>query len=231
MIVLRAMTEPRAPKSTRDAPPEPPVSYEEFLAWADEDVRAEWVDGEIHVMSPASDRHQEVVEFLLALGRLLVEHHGEGWVRSSVFQMKLDVRPRGREPDLMYVREENRDRVRETYLDGPADLVVEVVSSESGARDRGEKFYEYEAAGIPEYWLVDPQREELAVYRLQEGRSRDSSRDTSSRRSGRYRTAFEGHEGRAASAVLEGFWIEAEWLWQDELPPVLEVLRRWNLLA
>jgi Uma2 family endonuclease len=191
------------------------VSYEEFLAWADEDVRAEWIDGEIHVISPASDHHQDVSEFLLALMRLLVEHHGEGWVRSLVFQMKLDVRPSGREPDILYLREENRDCVTDTYVDGPADLVVEVVSSESGARDRGEKFYEYEAAGIPEYWLVDPEREELAVYRL---------------RKDRYRTAFEGHEGRAASEVLEGFWIEAEWLWQEELPAVLDVLRRWEVI-
>jgi Uma2 family endonuclease len=209
------MTETRAPDSPEQAVPEPPVSYEEFLDWADEDVRAEWVDGHIHVMSPASDQHQDVVEFLLALVRLLVEHHGEGWVRSSLFQMKTDVRPSGREPDLVYVREEHRDRITDTYLDGPADLVVEVISSESGTRDRGEKFYEYEEAGIPEYWLVDPEREELTVYRRKEGR---------------YRTAFEGHEGRAASAVLDGFWIEAEWLWQDDLPEILTVLERWELV-
>ena len=35
--------------------------------------------------------------------------------------------------------------------------------------DRGEKFYEYEEAGVPEYWPVDPQREGLVVYRLQDG--------------------------------------------------------------
>jgi len=210
------MTETRAPDSTRKVPPEPPVSYEEFLAWADEDVRAEWIDGEIHVMSPASDRHQDIAEFLLVLMRLLVEHRGEGWVRSSVFQMKLDVRPSGREPDILYVREENRNRVTETYVDGPADLVVEVVSSGSGARDRGEIFYEYEAAGIFEYWLVDPEREEMAVYRLKDDR---------------YRAAFEGHEGRAASEVLDGFWVEADWLWQEELPAVLDVLRRGNVIG
>ena len=221
------MTETRASQSTEPAVPEPPVSYEEFLEWADEDVRAEWIDGHIHVMSPASDQHQDVVEFLLALARLLVEHHGEGWVRSSLFQMKTDVRPSGREPDLMYVREEHRDRITDTYLDGPADLVVEVISSESGTRDRGEKFYEYEEAGIPEYWLVDPEREELAVYRLKEGRSPET---TSSEWSGRYRTAFEGHEGRAESAVLDGFRIEAEWLWQEDLPAILDVLDRWDLI-
>lgn len=221
------MTETRVPDSIETAVPEPPVSYEEFLDWADEDVRAEWIDGHIHVMSPASDRHQDVVEFLLALVRLLVEHQGEGWVRSSLFQMKTDVRPSGRKPDLMYVREEHRDRITDTYLDGSADLVVEVISSESGTRDRGEKFYEYEEAGIPEYWLVDPEREELTVYRRKEGRGPET---TSSDASRRYRTAFEGHEGRAESAVLDGFWIEAEWLWQEELPAILTVLDRWELI-
>ena len=207
------MTETRAPDSTEKAVPEPPVSYEEFLDWADEDVRAEWVDGHIHVMSPASDRHQDLARFLTSIFSVAAEAApDDAIVRPAPFQMKLD---RGREPDLLVVKGEHRDRMTDTYLDGPADLVVEVISSESGTRDRGEKFYEYEEAGIPEYWLVDPEREELTVYRRKEGR---------------YRTAFEGHEGRAESAVLDGFWIEAEWLWQDDLPKILTVLERWELV-
>jgi Uma2 family endonuclease len=207
------MAETHAP--TRKSVPELPVSYDEFLAWADEDTRAEWVDGDIVFMSPISDAHQNLVEFFLTLLRLHVEHHEKGWVRSSTFQMKLDVIPSGREPDIVYLREEHRDRMTGTYIDGPADMAVEVVSPESGPRDRGEKFYEYERAGVPEYWLVDPDREELVVYRLEEGQ---------------YRTAFGGWEGRVESVVVDGFWVEAEWLWREELPHVLDVLRRWGLL-
>jgi Uma2 family endonuclease len=207
------MAETHAP--TRKSVPELPVSYDEFLAWADEDTRAEWVDGDIVFMSPISDTHQDLVEFFLTLLRLHVEHHEKGWVRSSTFQMKLDVIPSGREPDIVYLREEHRDRMTGTYIDGPADMAVEVVSPESGPRDRGEKFYEYERAGVPEYWLVDPDREELVVYRLEEEQ---------------YRTAFGGREGRVESVVVDGFWVEAEWLWREELPHVLDVLRRWGLL-
>jgi Uma2 family endonuclease len=209
------MTEIRAPESPRKALPEGPVSYDEFLEWAGEDTRAEWVDGDIVFTSPISDAHQDIVEFFLTLLRLHVEHHRQGWVRSSTFQMKLDVIPSGREPDIVYLREEHRDRMTGTYIDGPADMAVEVVSPESGPRDRGENFYEYEAAGVPEYWLVDPDREELTVYRLEEDR---------------YRTAFEGREGRAESEVVDGFWIDTGWLWQEQLPPVLDVLRRWDIL-
>lgn len=185
------------------------------MDWADEDTNAEWVDGEIVFLSPISDAHQDIVEFFLALLRHLVEHRGEGWVRSSKFQMKLDVVPSGREPDVVYLSEENRDRMTGTYIDGPADFVLEVVSPESGPRDRGNKYYEYEKAGVPEYWLVDPEREVLTLSRLTNGQ---------------YRTVFEGRDGRVESSVIDGFWIKAEWLWDEERPTVLDVLQTWGII-
>lgn len=56
-----------------------------------------------------------------------------------------------------FVAEEHLDRLQEMHLEGPADLVVEIVSPESRLRDRGEKFAEYELAGVSEYWLLDPE--------------------------------------------------------------------------
>jgi len=43
------------------------MTYEEFLAWADEDTHAEWIDGEVIFLSPASNRHQDLAEFLISL--------------------------------------------------------------------------------------------------------------------------------------------------------------------
>lgn len=195
--------------------PLPPgrMTYEEFLAWADEDTLAEWVDGEVIVTSPASLQHQTVAGFLLQLVSLAVEAWQLGLVIPPPFQMKLQ--RSGREPDLIHLAREHLDRLRPTYLDGPADLVVEIVSPESVGCDRGEKFTEYEAAGIPEYWLVDPQRRWAEFYRL-EGE--------------RYHMAFQGAERRYDSAVLPGFWLRVEWLWQDPLPPVLDVLRQLGVI-
>ena len=132
----------------------PPISYEEFLARADEDTLAEWVQGEIHPYSPASRSHQELVRFLTALLSAYVEFHQLGVVLPAPFQMKLS--RSGREPDLLFVAQEHLHRLHPTHLEGPADLVVEIVSPGSDPRDRGEKFYEYQEAGIPEYWLLDP---------------------------------------------------------------------------
>ena len=57
-----ASVTPSAPQ--RPAPPLVPISFEEFLAWADEDTRAEWVAGEVVLMSPRSAEHQHLLGFL-----------------------------------------------------------------------------------------------------------------------------------------------------------------------
>jgi len=202
--LLAALLEPTQPR---------PMTYEEFLAWADEDTLAEWVDGEVVMTSPAGYKHQDIADFLVSVLRSFVETRQLGAVLSAPFQMRLE--RTGREPDLLFVASAHLDRLRETYLDGPADLVVEIVSPESIGRDRGEKFYEYEQAGIPEYWLIDPQRERAEFYQLDEH--------------GRYRLVWPDTEGVYRSKVLEGFWLRVDWLWQP--PRVLEVLRELHLIG
>jgi Uma2 family endonuclease len=204
----------RLRETMREVPHQPPqrMSYEEFLAWANEDTLAEWVDGEVVMYSPASKRHQNIADFLLKVMGTYVESHGLGMVISAPFQMKLE---RGREPDLLFVASEHLDRLEETYLDGPADLVVEIVSLESVGRDRGEKFYEYAQGGVPEYWLIDPQMEWADFYRL-EGEW--------------YRRVLSGEAGEYHALALPGFWLRVEWLWQEPLPKTLDVLRELGLL-
>ena len=189
------------------------VTYEEFLAWANEDTLAEWVDGEVVMYSPASDRHQDMVRFLTAVLSIYVETCGLGVIRPAPFQMKLE---RGREPDLLFVAREHLDRLKETYLDGPADLAVEIVSPESAGRDRGEKFYEYEQAGILEYWLIDPQMERAEFYQLTAA--------------GQYQLVLPDAEGIYHAAALPGLWLRVAWLWQTPLPLVLDVVRELGLI-
>jgi Uma2 family endonuclease len=205
----------RLRETTRETPRQLPqkMTYEEFLAWADEDTLAEWVDGEVVMYTPASDRHQDVARFLTSVLGVYVETHSLGVIRPAPFQMKLE---HGREPDLLFVAREHAGRLQETHLDGAADLVVEIISPESVGRDRGEKFYEYERAGIPEYWLIDPQTERAEFYQ----------RDIQ----GHYRMVMPDAEGIYRSAVLPGFWLRVEWLWQEPLPPVLDVVRELGLI-
>ena len=204
--------EPSRPEPRRkEAPAGERMTYEEFLAWCDEDTWAEWVDGEVIVFSPAHRQHQAVSDFLGSVFRIYVETRDLGVVISAPFQMKME---RGREPDLLFVAREHLERLQETYLEGPADLVVEIVSPESRLRDRGEKFAEYEMEGVREYWVIDPEQERVDFHVLDD--------------EGYYRRGPGKSEGIYHSEALSGFWLKVEWLWDP--PPVLEVLRELEIL-
>jgi len=192
------------------------MTYEEFLQWADEGTMAEWVDGEVIVMTPASMRHQDLAVFVVALLRLFVEQRQAGKVLCAPFQMKTGEDLAGREPDAVFVSREHLDRLGDTYLNGPADLAVEIISQESRSRDRRDKFREYEQGGVREYWLIDPIREQAEFYCLDEN--------------GTYRLAAIDEEGIFRSVVLAGLWLKVHWLWQDPLPPLMSMLREWGLV-
>lgn len=191
-----------------EPPPRKKMSYEEFLEWADEDTWAEWVDGEIVMNSPVGKTHQEIAIFLVRVVGFFVEFKQLGKIMIPPFQMKLP--KSGREPDLLFIANRNLRRLKENYLNGPADLVVEIVSPESAGRDRGEKFYEYEQAGIAEYWIIDPQKKRVEFYLLDE--------------EGNYQPALSGKKGIFHSRMLPGFWLNVEWLWSDPLPDSLRTL-------
>ncbi len=196
--------------------PKQKMSWEEFLAWIDEDVWAEWVNGEVLVMSPASNLHQDLVGFLSALMRFWAEAHDLGVVRTEPFLIKLPKPLPGRAPDIIFIAKENLHRITTNFFDGAPDIVVEVISPESRARDRGEKFYEYEQAGVKEYWLIDPDRKQAEFYRRGED--------------GIFRLVAVSEREVFRSEVLKGFWLKVEWLWQEPLPSLMSVLKEWGLV-
>ncbi len=192
------------------------ISYEEFLERIDENSHVEWVDGQVIDMSPISDRHEDLSGFLKPLLRHFAEAHQLGIIRGEPFQMKPALSLPGRAPDFFFVATDHLGRLRSTYLEGPADLVVEIISPESRSRDRGDKFFEYEQGGVAEYWLIDPVREQAEFYQLGAD--------------GIYRPAALDEQGRYHSAVLPGLWLQVSWLWQTPLPPLLSILKAWELI-
>ncbi|MBA2448897.1 MAG: Uma2 family endonuclease [Chloroflexi bacterium] len=197
-------------------PPSERLSFEEFLAWCDGETLAEWVDGEVRSMSPTSRRDQRLLIFLTQVLGIWIDQKGLGELHVETFLMRLPHRPSGRVPDLLFVAREHLDRIRPTYVDGPADLVIEIVSPDSDERDREEKLREYEQAGIPEYWLLDPLYQRADFYQLGPD--------------GRYRLVLGGRSGVYHSRALGGLRLDIEWLWQDPLPNALDLLRRLGLL-
>ena len=71
-------------------------------------------------------------------------------------------------PDIVIVCD--RDKIKYNGIYGAPDLVVEVLSASTAARDKGIKKAAYEKAGVKEYWIVDPVSKSIEVYHLQNGR-------------------------------------------------------------
>ena len=189
----------------------PLVSWEEFHDWAlGQEHRVEWVDGEIIELMPDNIRHYLLTRFLSDILRYHGEEDGHGLVLMSTILMRLSIRPSGRMPDLFYVIRERLDRLKDTVFDGPADLAVEVVSPDSRTRDHRDKLAEYETAGIREYWLINPLRNEALFYIL------DAS--------GHYQQAVLDSDGVYTSTVLPDLRLRVEWLWRDPLPKLREAL-------
>lgn len=180
-----------------------PMSYREYLSAFDEDVHAEWVQGEAVIFMSAATRHQIVVTYLIKLLGIYVEFFRLGELLSAPYEMKVSAESNAREPDILFVKSENTHLLEEQRLAGAADLVVEVISPESVKRDNEDKFSEYEAAGIQEYWIIDPRPEHqsVEVWTLDEN--------------GQYQSQPVVN-GRYHSTVLSGFWLDPKWLWDTE---------------
>lgn len=127
----------------------------------------EFSDGTIEVLTMPSERHQDIVFLLATLLIAFVATKRLGKVLIAPFRIRLREN-KYREPDVMFMLAENRDKRASQYWQG-ADLVMEVVSPDDPKRDTEVKLKEYAEAGIPEYWLVNPLTNSISVYTLREG--------------------------------------------------------------
>jgi Uma2 family endonuclease len=191
----------------------PAVSFEEYLE-AYDGVHAEWVEGRVYVMSPGNEAQGRLSRFLASIIQHWAEAHEGGETYVNAYPVRLNEQT-AREPDVFFIRAEHADRAQGTFVDGAADLVIEIVSPSTRAVDRGAKYYEYEQAGVSEYWLVNPMRERVEAYRLSAG--------------GVYEPMALGEPAVLRSEVVPGMWIAAAWLWQRPLPRMGDVFKEWGI--
>ncbi len=182
------------------------MTEEQFVAWSlRNQARAEWVAGEVQVMNAVEWGHHEFTEFLTELMRRFVREHRLGQIAGEPYQVRLPRRRRRRQPDVFFIPTAKADLIERMQFNGAPDLIVEVVSPDSQTRDRRTKFREYEAAGVPEYWLPDPILRTFEAYRIGPD--------------GRY-VQLPEQDGAVWSAVLTGVFFRPDWLRQLHPPEV-----------
>jgi Uma2 family endonuclease len=180
------------------------MSYEEFLQRAEDDAHAEWdaATEEVIVPMPPKNIHQTTLSFLYHLLSSFVGLFNLGKVMMAPFEVRLKPDGSSREPDIFFVANHNLARLTEERLNGPADLMIEIVSDDSVQRDRDKKFKEYGDAGVLEYWIIDPRpgKQRADFYRLSE--------------TGIYQLFATEDDERVESYILPDFWLRPAWLWQ-----------------
>jgi Uma2 family endonuclease len=186
------------------------MTERQFVAWSTPGaLPAEWVDGEVILMTTPSGEHVDLNVWILRFMAEFVEHHDLGLVRMP-FTARLSAVGARRDPDVLFVSKPRLHLLRDNHLEGPPDLAVEIVSPDSVSRDWRTKYQEYESAGVREYWIVDPLTRRFEAHALHRKK---------------YRLLATDDEGRVHSKVLKGLYVHPAWLWQSPLPRMATVLK------
>ncbi|NLY90209.1 MAG: helix-turn-helix domain-containing protein [Firmicutes bacterium] len=143
-------------------------TYEDYLQLPEEPgYRYEILDGFLVKEPSPSVRHQRVSrELLYQLKKFFDQFDPEG----EIFNAPLDVtlsECNVVQPDLFFISGARREIIRQDRIDGPCDLVVEIMSPANRRKDRLRKMEIYRKAGIPHYWLLDPEEKTLEAFLLQ----------------------------------------------------------------
>ncbi|MBA2276263.1 MAG: Uma2 family endonuclease [Chloroflexia bacterium] len=168
------------------------LTYDDLRRMPDDGKRYEIIGGEL-IVSPSPIRaHQEFsIDLIFVVDSYVRQHH-----LGRVYHAPVDVRLSPHDvvqPDLLFIREDRLDIYKARGdVQGPPDLVVEIISPSSEKTDPGRKFELYAASGVPEYWLADPATRRFQLFVLRQGRYNEVA----------------AVAGRVASTVIAGLVLD-----------------------
>lgn len=140
------------------------LTYEDYCLLPDDGRRHEIIDGEHYVNPAPNTKHQRIGKKLVIALTIYAESRGIGevfWAPYDVVLSSFNVV----EPDIIFVSAARKQIITETNIKGAPDLVIEILSPSTRKYDESVKLKLYDAMGITEYWIVDPDRESVSIYR------------------------------------------------------------------
>ncbi len=192
----------------RQTPPPELITFDEFCTIIREDQKADLINGVIYMAAPPTFEHEDLFGFLLMLLRGYVREKKIGHVLGSRAAMKLSEID-APEPDIMFISNAKLPQSKGKALEGPADLVIELVSPGSRRLDLMEKKELYAKFGVREYWVIDAFRQTASFWKNSGGSWKDIPLD---------------HMGVVRSTVIPGFWLRVDWLFAQEFPGEREII-------
>ncbi|WP_338833946.1 hypothetical protein MHLNE_03190 [Moorella humiferrea] len=177
------------------------LTYDDYVLFPEDGRRHELIGGE-HYMTPAPTTvHQG---FLAKLFHVLYQHVTANRL-GQVFFAPVDVVLSPQDvvqPDLIFISNDRRHRLTPQNVQGAPDLVVEIISEASRRLDKKLKRNLYARYDVLEYWLFDPELQEVEIYR----------RDAENRL---VKEAEYEEQGTITSPLLPGLIINIEALWPE----------------
>jgi Uma2 family endonuclease len=156
---------PMVGREPTNARPAVKLTYDDFVLFPDDGKRHELIDGEHYVTPSPNTRHQRILGRLHWLFESYLQAHPIGEVFFAPFDVvfsHVDIV----EPDLLYLSNERAEQaLTPQHVRGVPELVVEIASPGTRKRDETIKRRLYERMGVTEYWIVDPKRDVVRVYR------------------------------------------------------------------
>lgn len=167
-----------------------PLTYDDLVQTPDDNQRYEIIGGELYVAAAPIPEHQRLSALLHVDFFLHVEPGGLGRVYAGPIDVYLgdhDIV----EPDLVFVSTPRLNIIKAKYIEGPPDIVVEILSLSTRARDETIKADLFARSAVPEFWIVDPFVRTIRVFALRDGRY----------------DLVPSDDGLARSTVLDGFAV------------------------
>ncbi len=185
-------------------------TFDDFCFLVKDGQKADLIDGVIYMASPDSIESNRLSKWLLGVtdDYAIEKDLGECFMLRVAFRLDEKNAP---EPDIGFVKKSGLHLVRKGYIAGPPDASFEIVSPESIERHYYKKKDQYEKYGVREYWIIDPMEETVTLLRLN--------------KRGKYQEV-RPKDGILHSEVIEGFWLDPNWLWQSPRPRKAEILKQ-----
>jgi Uma2 family endonuclease len=158
------------------------------------------IGGDLVLTPPPSMYHQRISAKLVARMRIFAESHDLGEVYhppTSVYFNEEETY----QPDIVFIAKGRTAIIEADRVNGAPDLVIEILSPSTAHNDLQTKFKTYEKYALGEYWIIDPDKHMVDVYR-KHGAGLTLRRKV-------------GGKGLIESKVLPGFKVDAEYLFSD----------------
>jgi Uma2 family endonuclease len=139
-----------------------------FYEVVDENQKMEFINGEIVFHSPVKRWHNKATGYIYQILDAYVRRQRLGDV--GIEKLLVSLTRNDYEPDVCFWNTEKASQFDDEQMQFPApDLVAEVLSPSTAKNDRGVKFDDYESHGVQEYWIVDPEKQVVEQYVLENG--------------------------------------------------------------